>query len=105
MLPGVATLRVQNQVIYEFGTAADGYFDDSIVVSILSKRTTVAANGFVDYDAIITGGSGKFLGATGRMTVSSAAFQDGSLIATSGDIVFEAWVPKRLPMAKTKVPK
>jgi hypothetical protein len=45
-------------LIYEFGTSADGYFDSSITAVVAADRLPTEANQ-KDYDAIITGGTGK----------------------------------------------
>ena len=103
LLPGTQ-VRSINQVVYEFGTAADGHFDDTLMVTVISKRATTGPGDFTDYDAAITGGTGKFLGATGRVAVQTAALQN-NLVVTSGMVTFEAWVPKNLPMPRRTTPK
>lgn len=90
-------VRTQTQVTYEFGKAADGFFDDVLHVVVVHKRRTDAAADFADYDAVVTGGRGKFLGATGQMTVIEATYEDGNLVPTSGLVRFEVWVPNNLP--------
>jgi hypothetical protein len=45
-------------LIYEFGTSADGYYDSSITAVVAADRLPTEPTQR-DYDAIITGGTGK----------------------------------------------
>ena len=87
-------LRSLNSVVYEFGKAEDGYWDDTIAVTLVSKRGLTPGAEFADYDAIVTGGTGRFLGATGKMDVSDSKFENGNLVVTQGIVRFDLFVPR-----------
>ena len=80
---------------YEFGVAQGTYFDDAISVEVVTKRD-VAAGGatYADHDTAISGGSGKFLGAFGKISVRDADIQDGTLNVKRIFVRFDVFVPK-----------
>lgn len=102
---GQRVVRSQIQVNYEFGSGAAGYYDDMLVVSVISKRALVSGVDFGDYDGAITGGTGKFAGATGTMTIRNALFPSGGIMVQSGIVEFKVWVPRNPPMPKRTQPK
>lgn len=105
-VPDVVGQRVVRSLLtihYEFGTAADDYFDDTLVTVVSTKRLASGASlPFADYDSVVTGGTGKFLGASGYVTLKDAVFQGGTIIVKQGLLTFHVWVPRDLPMPKNR---
>jgi hypothetical protein len=87
-------------VYYEFGAAENGFYDDTLSVSFASERPRTGPGDYFDHDATITGGTGRFLGATGRMTISDAVWdEDEDLVVKSAKLRFEVYVPNNFPKA------
>jgi hypothetical protein len=97
---GQRVVRSQIQVNYEFGGAAQGSYDDMIVVSVVSKRLISTTTEFVDYDGAVAGGTGRFTGATGRITASAPVFESGTILVKQGVVKFQVWVPRKPPVPK-----
>lgn len=96
---GDVSMRRLLVVCFEFGSEADGYFDDALTVTIVAKRRLDAGPGdWIDYDAVINGGAGRFLGATGRVQVSDAVFGETQL--KSGVFEFLFYVPNNFPIPR-----
>lgn len=84
-VPGFVGQRAvihQMQLVYEFGTAEEGYFDDTIHVSVLTKQIPGSSN-HIDHDGAIVGGTGRFLGATGERH-ADVTFLPGASDASQG---------------------
>ena len=101
--PGFENTKVVRtfvQVVYEFGDRSD-YYDNAIAVTTIVKRAlnaNASAGPWADHDGVITGGSGMFMGASGRVTWPSAPnFLPNNSLLQNGVILFEVWVP-RLPL-------
>lgn len=92
--PGKRVVRALLSVGYEFGSAADGFFDDAIFVSIVTKREVAdGSSDYTDLDTAIVGGAGRFLGATGKIHLRSGEFTDGTLVLTRIFTRFDIFVP------------
>ena len=95
---GQVVARALVNLMFEFGTAAAGYFDDAIAVSTIIKPI-LGPNSSTrpfDYDGVVTGGTGRWMAATGRMSVVDAVFNDDGII-TSTRLRFQIYVPNDLP--------
>jgi hypothetical protein len=82
--------------VVEFGSPESSYYDDSIHISKVWKGVA-NVTGMTDYDSAITGGTGRFLGATGDCMSGHIEYLPGTSIPVYVDLSFRVWVPK-LPM-------
>ena len=64
---------------------------------MVTKRFISNTTEWTDYDSVITGGSGLFLGATGQITLVSNTFVPDTMAVKDGVVQFELWVPN-LPL-------
>lgn len=77
-------------VAFEFGTEANGYYDDVIFIAAVDKHRPGASDlVFEDVDAVVVGGRGRFLGATGEVRI----------VKIGEEMVkhFEVWVANNFP--------
>jgi hypothetical protein len=95
LAPGPRAVRAMVNLVFEFG-GPDEFYDDTITVTSLIKPFAGSQAPPLDYDGQITGGSGRFLGATGRMRVLDTVFND-DLTILSTKLRFEAYVPVNFP--------
>lgn len=98
-LPGTGdrfTQRLLNAQ-FEFGNMANYFTDASLSFQLLTTRLLNDKPGyFVHWDGIVTGGKGRFYGATGTMTVSQPEFNDSDFVL-SAVYTFDIHVPNNLP--------
>jgi hypothetical protein len=83
-------------VLHEFGSAENEYRDTlSLTVTTKWLLSPTAPSSFVDYEGVVNGGSGKFLGAGGRMYVTDVVIEDNLL--KEAVFNFAVYVPNDLP--------
>lgn len=88
------TWLIQSLTAYEFG--APGYWYVDGVNTVATQRRDQETGALANHIAQITGGRGKFLGATGIARVVFKEGGDGGLIRPSVT-TFEIFVPNNLP--------
>lgn len=84
--------------MYEFGSE-DSQYPDSLSVATLAKWSLFPnkASDFVDFESVVNGGRGRFLGATGEVTVKDTVIVDDTLV--SATYSFRVFVPNNFPKA------
>lgn len=93
--------RIANRLlvsVFEFGDAEDQY-PDSLSVTVTTKwlLSPTAPSEFTDYEGIIAGGRGRFMAASGQVTVSDVVIEDNLL--KEAVFNFKVYVPADLPKA------
>lgn len=85
-------------VAFEFG-AQSAEFPDALSVTVLTKwlLSSTKPSDFTDYEGLVSAGRGRFLGATGQVSVKDIVIVDDLL--KSATFSFQLFVPNNLPKA------